>query len=523
MRITIADTEIDFERMTTLRRGESGRLTRQSLGILRALHEAGGEIVTKDALIAQVWNGRIITDATLSTAIKEARRAVGDSGAAQRIIETVHGVGFRLAEATVPVPVVAAPVSRLPCLLVLPFRNTSRDPESEFICEGMTDEVIANLSRFSDIKVLSRFTSDAVHAARLDPAELRRKYGVDYVIEGGVRSTETRLRVSVQLTDMASGAVIVTEQFDKEAAVSSVYEAQDRIARICAGRLAGPHGPVASEAGDDASAGPPHSSWTILRLVSEFRRFYRTYDPALHAHLRDALPEALGRHPKAADGWAALAVILLEEHRYHVNERAGVDALALSTRAAESAVAADQRNAFAQVALAMCRLFALDVEGFDMAASKALALNPGNSDVLSEIGHCYAFLGREDEAIALLDQAMDISPEHPGWYHFAKVWRYARLGMFDAALFEIQRVPMPGFYWYHAHLVWLHSALGDETAARAEADALREVFPDFEARVFEELTMWAANEDLVSSALAHWENAGLQIIGYAGPAAGKAQ
>lgn len=511
MKIVMSDTQIDFDRMIAQQGDETRPLTRQTAGILRALYEAGGEIVSKDALIDDVWDGRIITDATLSTAIKGARRAVGDTGSAQRIIETVHGVGFRLAVEALPVAEAVNAAQALPCLIVLPFRNTGPDPDARFICEGLTDEIISGLSKFRDLKVLSRATSDAARTAGLDTAEINRRYGADYVVEGSLRRTETRLRVSLQLVSADTGAVLLTEQFDREATVPSLFDVQDHVAQLCAGRLAGPHGPVALQAGEVSRRKPPHESWTMVRLVTDFRRFYRTYDADLHAALRQALPEALERHPGAADGWAAYAVILLEEFRYHVNERADVDALALATEAAQRAAAADPRNAFALTALAMCRLFAMDVAGFDQAADRALALNPGNSDVLSEIGHCYAFIGREAEAIALLDKAMELSPEHPGWYHFAKTWRYARLGMFDAALLEIQKTPMPGFYWYHAHLAWLYSAVGNSALAWAEAEELRAVFPDFEARVIEELTMWEANGDLVASALEHWARAGLKI------------
>ncbi|WP_298922231.1 winged helix-turn-helix domain-containing protein [uncultured Roseobacter sp.] len=512
MKIRIADAEIDFASMTVRENGATKKLTRQSLGILRALVDANGDVVSKDQLIDKVWDGRIVTDATLSTAIKEARRAVGDTGSAQRIIETVHGVGFRLASEVQRNHAPATPASALPCVLVLPFRNISRDPDVQYVCEGLTDEIIMGLSCFRDLKVLSRMTSDVVQAARLHPGDIYKKYGAAFVVEGSVRITETRIRVSVQLTSADTGAVVVAEQFDREANVDSLCEVQDQISQICAGRLAGPHGPVAQVAAQTARDQMQHESWDMFRLVSEFRRFYRTYDPQLHLELRAAFPSALKHDPKSANGWAAYAVLLLEEHRYHVNERPGVDALPLATMAAEKAVQADGRNAFGQVALAMCRLFALDIAGFDQAAETALALNPGNSDVLSEVGHCYAFLGREDDAIRLLDQAMEISPEHPGWYHFAKTWRYARLEMFEAALLEVQKVPMPGFYWYHAHVVWLQSAVGRIDEAKTEVTVLRSVFPGFEERVLEELQMWEANQDLVQSALTHWRAAGLVIV-----------
>lgn len=515
MKVRISDAEIDFDQVTATHGGQTLRLTRQSLGILRTLFEAGGAVVSKDDLILRVWGDRIVTDATLSTAIKEARRAVGDSGTAQRVIKTVHGVGFRMALDPAPVAEGGRPEPAVPCLVVLAFKNTSRDAEAQFICDGITDEIIASLSRFRDFKVLSRTTADAIQAAQLDHDEIRRRYGAEFVIEGSVRQTEARLRVSVQLVSTETGAIVVTDQFDSEATVASLFDVQDKIALTCAGRLAGPHGPVADRIAAEIRTETSHSSWTMFRLVSEFRRFYRTYDIELHARLREELPQALDRHPDASDGWAAYSVILLEEFRYHVNERPGIDALALATGAAEKATVSDPRNAFAWVALAMCRLFAMNVAAFDQAAQKALALNPGHSDVLSEIGHCYAFLGREDEALQLLDRAMDISPEHPGWYHFAKVWRYARLGLNEAALVELQKVPMPGFYWYHAHLVWLYVALDDLAAARQEVLALKQAFPDFETRVFQELAMWEANSDLVEQALSSWRRAGLTITGAA--------
>ncbi|MDW3223939.1 MAG: winged helix-turn-helix domain-containing protein [Paracoccaceae bacterium] len=511
MKVRIVDAEIDFENRT-VRAGDSVRKpSRQPLDILRALVDADGEIVSKDQLIDDVWDGRIVTDATLSTAIKEARRAVGDTGSAQRVIETVHGVGFRLASPLESIIPDQKPQVSLPCLLVLPFRNTSRDPDAQFICEGLTDEIIASLSRFPDFRVLSRMTSDVIRTACLEPAEIGSRYGAGFVVEGSVRMTASRIRVSMQLISTDTGVIMVTEQFDREATISSLFDVQDQIAQMCAGRLAGPHGPVAHVTDQTAREYAQVASWQMFRLTAEFRRFYRTYDPELHAELRAAFPIALKTDPSAASGWAAYSVLLLEEHRYHVNERVGVDALGLATTAAENAVKADSRHAFAQVALAMCRLFASDVAGFDRAADRALELNPGNSDVLSEIGHCYAFLGREEEAIRLLDKAMTISPEHPGWYHFAKTWRYARLGMFEAALLEVQLVPMPGFYWYHAHLVWLHSALGQAEFAAAEVASLRNVFPGFESRVLDELTMWDANKDLVESALKHWRAAGMSI------------
>lgn len=511
MSVIVKDAELDLDRMTVRRDGRTDRLTRQVAAILRVLLEDPGAVVSKDSLIDRVWEGRIVTDATLSTAMKEVRRAVGDTGRTQSVIKTMHGVGFRLiAPVEVPKPARPAPAV-LPKLAVLPFRNIGGNPADDFIGDGLTDELISNLSCFRDLLVLSRNTSETIAAGPMGHGEMRDIYEVDFVVEGNVRRSTDRLRVTVQVASTDNGAIVMTEQLNRDATVAALFDVQDQIAMLCAGRVASPHGPLAAEMGQRAAAQARATSWRMYRLVAEFRRFYRTYDPELHAALRRDLPDALADDPQAADGWAAYSVILLEEHRYHVNERTGVDALPLATDAAQRAVAADPRHAFAHAALAMCRLFALDVGGFDAAAKTALELNPNNADVLSEIGHCYAFLAREDEAIALLDRAIELSPVHPGWYHFARSWRYARLEMFEAALVELQKVPMPGFYWFHAHLVWYFSALDRPEEARAEVDRLRAVFPDFEDRAYEELALWSCNQELVASALASWSNAGLCV------------
>ncbi len=510
MQFAISDAKVDFDRMTAEHGSDVRRLTRQTAGILRALVEANGEVVTKDDLIAQVWGGRIVTDATLSTAIKEVRRSVGDTGTDQRIIETVHGVGFRLAvpiERGTPAPQTE---TRTPILLVLPFRSLSVAQEDKEIADGFSEDVTSSLTRFRNLRVLSHLTALHIQAHGMDQAGIAKAHGVDFVVEGSLRRSPTRLRVTVQVSDISTGEIVLMEQFDRTGDPSDIFDIQNEIGLLTAGRVASQHGDIGTRLRRRAIGGQAQT-WDVYAAVAQFYEFYKTYDPKLHLDLRERLPTLLEADPNASDGWAAYALILLEEKRYHLNERPGVNAPRLGLDAAQRGVASDAQSGFARMAMALCQFHTGDLSGFRATSRTALELNPGHADILAEIGHCHAFLGEFDRAIPLLEQAIALSPIHPGWYHYAHAWRYALGDFWQAALLEIEKVPMPGFPWYHAHQVWFQAELGNFEAAEKAREALLRILPNFEADIPKEMVFNYFTGPLVRKAFDGWKKAGLVV------------
>ncbi len=519
MKVQFRDCEIDSDLAQIHQGGETRPLTPQTLRVLDHLIRNRHRVVGKDELISKVWGDRIISDASLSTAIKETRHAVGDDGRTQHTIKTHHGHGFRFVaevhsdtQASFGTRIGRPSVTgdRRPSIAVLPFRMLGGDPGDSFIADGLTEQTIFNLSRFRELFVFSRRTSVQMAEDGARPADLHRDPGVDYLLEGSVRRASPRLRVTVQVSATATGEILVTEQFERDDSVSGLIDIQDELAALTAGRVASRYGAVADHIGQARSSGSTRT-WEMYHLLARFHDYYVGYEPEMHAALREDLPKALEQDPGASQGWSAYAMILIEEHRFHMNAREGVDALALAHDAARSAVRADPQDAFAQMVLALTRYYRGDLAGFRDAAERALSLNDGHADVLAEIGHCFAFIGDEARAIALLDRAMAISPVHPGWYHFVHCWRLARAHQMEAALVEITRFPMPGFFWFHAHLAWFHTELGDLVAASKEVASMRALYPSFEDNAHVELDL-ACYDDLRDRALLAWEKAGLEIM-----------
>ena len=335
-------------------------------------------------------------------------------------------------------------------------------------------------------------------------------HGVDFVIEGSLRRSPDRLRITVQVSDTKTGDIALMEQFDRPGTPEGIFDIQDELGLLIAGRIASQHGDLGRRMRTRTLEGRTQT-WDVYAAVARFYEFYKTYDPALHLELRAQFPDLLRADENASDGWAAYALLLLEERRYHLNERPDVDATRLGLQAAQRAITCDPQSGFAQMALALCQFHTGDLSGFRASAETALALNPGHADILAEVGHCYAFLADFDRAVPLLDKAIALSPVHPGWYHYTHAWRFALGNHWQAALLEIEKVPMPGFPWYHAHQVWFHAELGNADAVEAAKLALLKVMPTFERDIRHELVFHYATGPLVRKAFDGWTKGGLNV------------
>jgi TolB-like protein/tetratricopeptide (TPR) repeat protein len=236
------DFALDTDRRE-LRRGDGlVAVEPQVFDLLEFLIRTRERVVSRDDVLAAVWHGRIVSEATLASRVNSARAAIGDSGGEQHLIRTFPRKGFRFVgdvrEESPPSsrPAMEAVLETVklrmadpegPSIAVLPFTNMSGDPEQDYFADGMAEDIITALSRCSGLFVIARNSSFTYKGQAVDIRRVGRELGVNYVLEGSVRRGGDRLRISGQLIDATSGVHLWADRFDGE--LTDVFELQDRI------------------------------------------------------------------------------------------------------------------------------------------------------------------------------------------------------------------------------------------------------------------------------------------------------
>src|SRR5438874_10628423 len=221
MILSFGDYEIDVARRELRRAKSLVHVEPQVFDLLVYLVENRDRVVSKENLIASVWGGRIVSDSTLTSRINAARNAIGDSGQDKKLIRTIARKGLRFVGAVrirpngdEPAKVsdlppdeiqeqlrMALPLPDRPAIAVLPFTNMTGDPEQEYFSDGISEDIITDLSKLSDLHVIARNSSFVFKGRAVSIPDVARTLGVRHVLEGGVRKAGNRIRVTAQLID----------------------------------------------------------------------------------------------------------------------------------------------------------------------------------------------------------------------------------------------------------------------------------------------------------------------------------
>src|SRR5688500_35839 len=197
-RLRFGDVEIDLEAFELRRGGTLTPVEPQVFELVCYLARHPGRLITKGELIETVWNGRIVSDAAVASRIKSARRAIGDDGEQQRWIKTVHGRGVRfVGDGSEPAPAAA----ERPSIAVPPFEALGGGAEEASLADGLTEDIITDLARVSALFVVARNFVFPYQGRKLPMPQVARELDVSYVLEGSLRRTDGRVRVTAQLID----------------------------------------------------------------------------------------------------------------------------------------------------------------------------------------------------------------------------------------------------------------------------------------------------------------------------------
>lgn len=211
----------------------------RALDLLHVLTQRAGEIVSKDTIMNAVWPGLAIEEGNLTVQISALRRALDRGRTQGSCIQTIPGRGYRFiapitrAEAVNEIAALELALPDKPSIAVLPFANMSGDPQQEYFADGMVEEIITALSRIGWLFVIARNSSFIYKGRNVDIKRVGRELGVRYVLEGSVRRSARRVRITAQLIDATTGAHIWADRF--EGPLEDVFELEDRVAVAVAG------------------------------------------------------------------------------------------------------------------------------------------------------------------------------------------------------------------------------------------------------------------------------------------------
>ncbi|HYO76343.1 MAG TPA: winged helix-turn-helix domain-containing protein, partial [Thermoanaerobaculia bacterium] len=399
---------LDAANHELLRDGRAVPLKPKAFDLLRVLVENRGRIVSKDDLLRRVWPDAAVEESSLTQNVYELRKALSGADRDLRYIENVPKRGYRFA-AEVSASAETASADSLSAsggdqksIAVLPFRSLGATAGSEYLGVGIADTLITVLTNIRGIVVRPIAAGHAYANGPTDPLQLARTLGVDAVLDGSVQTASGRIRVTVRLVDVASGAALWAMKFDETEA--DIFAVQDTIAETLAAA-------VAPELGDRDRAALKKrytASTAAYELYLKGRYNWKKSSEESLWRAIEFFRAAIEVDPHYALAYVGIADAYTSLDWYGVLSTRESNPHAL--RAAERALAIDGSLAEAHASLAMAKQYAWEWAAAERAYGAAIALNPNYAQARQWYGVYLAFMGRVDEAIAEIRRAESLDP-----------------------------------------------------------------------------------------------------------------
>jgi len=330
---------------------------------------------------------------------------------------------FRIDTGAQPQPGASGPGPFVkPSIAVLPFTNMSGDPAQEFFSDGITEDIITELSRFRNLYVIARNSSFAYKDKPVNVARIARELGVEYVLEGSVRRAANRVRITAQLVDAASGKHIWAERYDRD--LADIFTVQDDVTLNIVGTLAIE---LEDETLERAQRKRPENLQAYEHWLRGKRFLWAAGERNLEA--RHHFERAIAVDPGFSRAHAGLAITNQMESLDFPTAEDFRSAYEKAFECAQRAAALDDADYQAHVALAWPYFYRGEYDRAERHIKRAIKLNPNDADTLANASYLLAHLGEPDEGVMCGEAALRLNPRHPDWY----------LAYFATALFVARR------------------------------------------------------------------------------------
>jgi adenylate cyclase len=358
-----------------------------------------------------------------------------------------------------------------PTIAVLPFANMSGDPEQEFFVDGLTEDILTELSRRHELFVISRNSSFVYKGQAVNIPEVAKALGAQYLVEGSVRKAGERLRITVQLIDTASDSHVWAEKYDRK--MDDIFEIQDDVTSAIVAVLPG----RVEAAQHDQMARKHPSSMAAYECVLAAKVLHHRSTREDIAEAKKLIDRALELDPEYAHAHAWRGCIHAQIWVYGwCDDKDAVWAEVVASL--ERAFALDDNDADVHRVLAAINISRDDLTKARYHQERALALNPNYDLVVVQMGELLTWLGNPEEGIEWIRKAMRLNPHHPErfWSHLGKAHFAAR--QYAEAIEAFMRLSATD-HTHHAFLAASYGWLGDTTAASAHLARIHALEPKF--------------------------------------------
>ena len=371
-------------------------------------------------------------------------------------------------------PTLAMPTG--PSIAVLPFDNLSGDPEQDYFVDGITEEIIAELTRFPELFVLARNTTFQFKGQAIDVRAVGKELGVQYVVEGSVRTDRETIRVTAQMIDAGSGGHVWAETYERDLSAQSIFAVQDDITQRIVGALAGKHGLIA-RIGEQRVHATRTENLAAHDCFLRALVYHYVHTEEQHGISRDCLERAIELDPIYVDALAELAYVCIEEYRHEFNLLPNSVGRGLDV--AQRALDLDRTNPAAHWAMALGYFSRQNLNLFYTEAERAIELNPNDSAILHFAGNFMAPTGKWERGLALMRKAVLLNPAGPSWSNYVFAVDHYRKGEYEPALDRLRKMTT-GTPMLRASLaVAIHGRLGSAGGISRALERLESASPGF--------------------------------------------
>jgi adenylate cyclase len=351
-------------------------------------------------------------------------------------------------------------------ILVLPFANMSGAPEQEFFADGLTEDILTDLSRFRELFVISRNTSFKYKGQAVDVKKVARELGVRYVVEGSVRKAGNRVRITVQLIEAESDHHVWAERYDRE--LEDIFAIQDEVTSAIVATLPGR---LQADALTRAARKPP-ANLAAYECVLEAKILHHRSSRDDNSRAVGLIRRAIELDPGYGHAHAWYGCILGQQYSHGwCEDRTAIQAEV--RRELEVALGLDQNDSDVHRILAAVGVIGDDLDMAVFHQQRAMALNPNDDLIVVQQGEILTWLGQAEEGIEWIRKAMRLNPYHPErfWFHLARAQFVTR--NYAETIASLRRITAPDALQL-ALIAGCHAQLGnDSEAATHMAETLK--------------------------------------------------